>query len=120
MTLLSVALQSGDAAPGAVDASRFMETVLDKIQSFGGQVDELSARRAVAAFGLEPEEDAPQHAAHVALALLKAGARARAAIRRGPCRASPSTPTWSWWAGSEIASSSTRIPGGRRTPCSTR
>ena len=78
VTLLSVALQSGDAAPGAVDASRFMETVLDKIQSFGGQVDELSARRAVAAFGLEPEEDAPQHAAHVALALLKAGTRARA------------------------------------------
>ena len=73
-----MALQSGDAAPGAVDASRFMETVLDKIQSFGGQVDELSARRAVAAFGLEPEEDAPQHAAHVALALLKAGTRARA------------------------------------------
>jgi predicted ATPase len=78
VTLLSVALQSGDAAPGTADASRFMETVLDKIQSFGGQVDELSARRAVAAFGLEPEEDAPQHAAHVALALLKAGARARA------------------------------------------
>jgi tetratricopeptide (TPR) repeat protein len=76
--LLSVALQSGDAASGTVDASRFMETVLDKIQSFGGQVDELSARRAVAAFGLEPEEDAPHRAAHVALALLKAGARARA------------------------------------------
>ena len=78
VTLLSVALQSGEAAPGTADTSRFMETVLDKIQSFGGQVDELSARRAVAAFGLEPEEDAPQHAAHVALALLKAGARARA------------------------------------------
>src|SRR6185503_16401038 len=78
VTLLCVALQPGETSSGAADASRFMETVLDKIQSFGGQVDELSPRGAVAAFGLEPEEDAPQRAAHVALALLKAGTRARA------------------------------------------
>ena len=78
MTLLCVALQPGETSSGAADASRFMETVLDKIQSFGGQVDELSPRGAVAAFGLEPEEDAPQRAAHVAIALQKAAARARA------------------------------------------
>jgi transcriptional regulator with AAA-type ATPase domain/tetratricopeptide (TPR) repeat protein len=77
VTLLRVAMPSGEGVPGAADTSRFMEAVLDKVQSFGGQVDELSPRGVVAAFGLEPEEDASRRAAHVAVAVQKVAARAR-------------------------------------------
>jgi transcriptional regulator with AAA-type ATPase domain/tetratricopeptide (TPR) repeat protein len=84
VTLLRAVIQPGDGSPGAADVSRFMEAVLDKVQSFGGQVDELSPRGVVAAFGLEPEEDAPLRAAHVAVALQKVASRARAADPERP------------------------------------
>jgi transcriptional regulator with AAA-type ATPase domain len=79
VTLLCVTLQPAEGAPGTAEASRFLEAVLDKVQIFGGQVDELSTRGVVAAFGLEPEEDPPRRAAHVAVALQNMAARARAA-----------------------------------------
>jgi DNA-binding NtrC family response regulator/tetratricopeptide (TPR) repeat protein len=59
------------------DTSRAMSTLVGKVESFGGQVDELSSTGLVAAFGLEPVEDAPRHAASSAVAIQKVAARAR-------------------------------------------
>ena len=53
------------------DASPLLETLVEKVYSFGGQVEEVSLRGFVAGFGLEPVEDAPRRAAHAALAIQK-------------------------------------------------
>jgi DNA-binding NtrC family response regulator/tetratricopeptide (TPR) repeat protein len=52
-------------------AGAALETLVEKIESFGGQVEEVSPRGLVAVFGLEPVEDAPRRAAHAALAIQK-------------------------------------------------
>jgi tetratricopeptide (TPR) repeat protein/transposase-like protein len=49
-----------------------LDTVLQKIGSFGGQVEEVSPSDLVAVFGLDPVEDAPRRAAHAALAIQRA------------------------------------------------
>jgi class 3 adenylate cyclase len=53
--------------------------VVEKVQSFGGRVEARSPTGIVAAFGLEPVEDAPRRAAHAAMAIQKAVERARGA-----------------------------------------
>jgi hypothetical protein len=76
VVLLHVTVASSDAhAPGAVQTGPF-DLLVTKTVAFGGQVLERGARGFLAAFGLEPDEDAPSHAAHAALAI-------RAAARRG-------------------------------------
>ena len=50
--------------------------VADKVRVFGGRIDERSPTGLVAVFGLEPVEDAPQRAAHAAIAIQKAAERA--------------------------------------------
>jgi transcriptional regulator with AAA-type ATPase domain/tetratricopeptide (TPR) repeat protein len=57
---------------------RALEVLVEKVKIFGGQVEELSATGIVAAFGLDPGEDAPGRAAHAALAILKGAERAHA------------------------------------------
>jgi DNA-binding NtrC family response regulator/tetratricopeptide (TPR) repeat protein len=66
---------TGSIAP--TEASRALDVIVDKVQSFGGQIDELSATGLVAAFGLEPLEDAQRHAASAAVAIQKGAGRAR-------------------------------------------
>ena len=69
-------------APGLASplyTSRAVQVLVEKAQSFGGQVEELSPAGVMAAFGLEPVEDAPRRAAHAAMAIQKAGERARRA-----------------------------------------
>jgi DNA-binding NtrC family response regulator/tetratricopeptide (TPR) repeat protein len=61
----------------AFELSRAMEAIMEKVQSFGGAVDELSATGLVAAFGVAPVEEALQHAAFAAIALDKIALRAR-------------------------------------------
>jgi len=61
-------------------AGRAIEILHDKIVSFGGHVEELSARGIVAVFGLEPIEDAPKRAALAGLAIQKAIDRAPASV----------------------------------------
>jgi hypothetical protein len=61
------------------DTSRALEVIMEKVRSFGGRVEELSPTGVVAAFGLEPIEDAPRRAALAAMAVLKAAERARLA-----------------------------------------
>ena len=55
----------------------WLNLVAEKVESFGGHEVERGATRLVAAFGLEPVEDAPSRAAHTATALLRAAERAR-------------------------------------------
>jgi tetratricopeptide (TPR) repeat protein len=49
---------------------------VEKVQTFGGRIEEMSPTGIVAAFGLEPIEDAPQRAALAGAAVLKAAERA--------------------------------------------
>jgi DNA-binding NtrC family response regulator/tetratricopeptide (TPR) repeat protein len=56
--------------------SRAVEVLVDKVQTFGGRVEEMSPTGIVAAFGLEPVEDAPQRAALAAMAIRHAAERA--------------------------------------------
>src|SRR3989454_5107329 len=62
-----VALLRADLVPTAVTvvpaAGAALETLVEKIESFGGQVEEVSPAGLVAGFGLEPVEDAPRRAA---------------------------------------------------------
>ena len=67
--------------------SRALEITGEKVQTFGGRIEEMSPKSVVAVFGLEPIEDAPQRAALAAVALNKAAERgvagesARVAVR---------------------------------------
>jgi DNA-binding NtrC family response regulator/tetratricopeptide (TPR) repeat protein len=69
------------AEPGAFhpDLARAFEVLVDKPRSFGGQIEELGRAAIVAAFGLDPSEDAPRRAANAALAIVKGVERARRA-----------------------------------------
>jgi tetratricopeptide (TPR) repeat protein len=73
-------LRSALTRPGGADPgwspSRGLETLVEKIQTFGGTVQEMSPTGLVAAFGVEPIEDAPQRAALAATAVHKAAERA--------------------------------------------
>ncbi len=76
-----LALLRAGVAPGArgseplADTSRALEVLIEKLGSFGGRVEELSPAGIVAAFGLEPVEDAPSRAALAGMAILKAAQR---------------------------------------------
>ncbi|HKQ61408.1 MAG TPA: AAA family ATPase, partial [Candidatus Polarisedimenticolaceae bacterium] len=55
-----------------LDTSRALETLIEKVRSLGGRVEELSPTSIGAAFGLDLPEDAPRRAAHAAMAMRKA------------------------------------------------
>ena len=71
VTMLRVAISPA----GSGDTTRLIEEFVDKISTFGGRVEELSASGLVGAFGLEPVEDAPRRATHAAMAIQRAAAR---------------------------------------------
>ena len=77
VTLLGARLETARATPESLETRRAMDAALDKVLSFGGRIDVLGLTHLVAAFGLEPVDDAPRHAASAALAIEKVGARAR-------------------------------------------
>ncbi len=62
----------------AFSPSRGLEALMEKILTFGGRIEEMSPTGIVAAFGLEPVEDASQRAALAATAVHKAAERASA------------------------------------------
>ncbi len=76
LALLRADLIVPPAAGVPLDTSRALEILVEKVQSFDGRVEELSATGIVAAFGLDPIEDAPRRAAHAAMAIQKAAERA--------------------------------------------
>ena len=83
-----VALLRADFVPTPVTvvpaAGAALETLVEKIESFGGQVEEVSPAGLVAVFGLEPVEDAPRRAAHAALAIQKITTHARGRLVESP------------------------------------
>ncbi|MBI3028002.1 MAG: sigma 54-interacting transcriptional regulator [Candidatus Rokubacteria bacterium] len=76
LTLLRADLVPPRQERSSVDASRQLEVLIDKVQSFGGRIEELSPTGIVAAFGIEPVEDAPRRAALSAMAIQTAARRA--------------------------------------------
>ncbi len=78
VTLLRAALAMGQTPTPVPDRYAGLDLVVGKITTFGGRLEELAATGIVAAFGLDPVEDAPRRAAHAAMAILRATQRARA------------------------------------------
>src|SRR5262249_56233842 len=72
VTLLRARLLVPPAADALMDTSRALETLIEKIRSLGGRVEEMSPTGVGAAFGLDLPEDAPRRAAHAAMAMRKA------------------------------------------------
>ena len=65
---------SDDTAP---EVALALQVLVEKTESFGGRVDQRGPLGIVAAFGLDPVEDAPRRAAHAAIAIRKAAERPR-------------------------------------------
>jgi DNA-binding NtrC family response regulator/tetratricopeptide (TPR) repeat protein len=72
VTLLRARLMVPAGTDALMDTSRALETLIEKIRSLGGRVEELSPTSVGAAFGLDLPEDAPRRAAHAAMAMRKA------------------------------------------------
>jgi tetratricopeptide (TPR) repeat protein len=77
VTLLRATLIAASAPETHLETGRTIEMLLDKIQSFGGRVEGRSPTGVIAAFGLDPTEDAPIRAALAAMAMEKAVERSR-------------------------------------------
>jgi DNA-binding NtrC family response regulator/tetratricopeptide (TPR) repeat protein len=89
VTLLQATLVPASTPASLADQSRELAVLVEKVQSFGGRVEGLTPSSLQAEFGLEPTpsgEDAPSRAAHAAMAMQKAGERAREGDRE---RAAP-------------------------------
>jgi transcriptional regulator with AAA-type ATPase domain/tetratricopeptide (TPR) repeat protein len=77
LALLRADLASTDRLDAWSQASRALDAVITKVQSFGGRVEELTPTSLIAVFGVDSVEDAPRRAAHVALAIQRGVQRAR-------------------------------------------
>ncbi|MGH7322768.1 MAG: sigma 54-interacting transcriptional regulator, partial [Candidatus Rokuibacteriota bacterium] len=75
--LLATLIVPPSAPEAPPDTNRALEVLVEKTRSFGGRVEELSRTGIVAAFGVEPVEDAPRRAAHAAMAIQRISERAR-------------------------------------------
>ncbi|OGK89325.1 MAG: hypothetical protein A2X50_02190 [Candidatus Rokubacteria bacterium GWF2_70_14] len=71
ITLLPVLLGAIDSPTDPIETTPIVHALVGKVESFGGRVEDVSARGLVAAFGLEPDEDAPWRAAQAAMAIRK-------------------------------------------------
>ena len=79
VTLLRAVIDGPPPDDDRLYPSRLIETFIEKARSFGGRVEDLGPTGIVAAFGLEPVEDATRRAAHAAVAIRKAVERERRA-----------------------------------------
>src|SRR5262249_3715562 len=79
VTLLRALIDGPPLEDDRLYPSRLIETFIQKARSFGGRVGALGPSGIVAAFGLEPVEDATRRAAHAAVAIRKAVERGRRA-----------------------------------------
>jgi len=77
IALMRVVLMVPETGDVLSDAGRALETLIEKVQSFGGRVEALGQHVLDAAFGVEPIEDAPRRAAHAAMAMRRAVERIR-------------------------------------------
>jgi DNA-binding NtrC family response regulator/tetratricopeptide (TPR) repeat protein len=72
VAFLQVRLDISTASP---ESRRLMESLMHKLQGFGGTLDDLTPSSVLAVFGVEPLEDAPRWAALAALAVRQLVAR---------------------------------------------
>jgi len=72
LTLLQAELVAAEEHATPLGSTRELDTLTEKIRSFGGHIDELSQKGLRAVFGLDPAEDTPQRAAKAALTIEKA------------------------------------------------
>jgi transcriptional regulator with AAA-type ATPase domain/tetratricopeptide (TPR) repeat protein len=84
ITLLCAALVESDGRDSWSQTSRALEVVINKLQTFGGRVEELTPTGIVASFGVDQVEDAPRRAAHAAMVIHKRAERAREDKSRPP------------------------------------
>src|SRR5439155_631658 len=84
VTLLRATLTLAPESDEPLGASRALGVLVEKVTSFGGRIEGMSPTGVVAAFGLDATEDAPSRAAHAAMAIQKAAARARPEDPRAP------------------------------------
>ena len=70
------------ASPSSPEAARALETLIEKVLTFGGIVEEVSRTSLIAAFGLDPVEDATRRAANAAMAAGKAVGEGRSVTVR--------------------------------------
>ncbi len=84
LALLRAAVMPASLTEQPLDPTRALTVIAEKIRSFGGCVQELTATAVVGAFGLEPIENAPSNAALAALAIQNAAERARRVDSRVP------------------------------------
>jgi transcriptional regulator with AAA-type ATPase domain/tetratricopeptide (TPR) repeat protein len=75
LTLLYAVLANHPQEGALLEATRSLETYIQKVDSFGGRVEELSPTRALAVFGFDVLEDAPDRAALSAMSVLKVAER---------------------------------------------
>src|SRR5262249_14530342 len=77
LAFLRATLVPSSERDARAEIGRALQILVEKVESFGGRVEAVGPLSLVAAFGLEPVEDAPRRAAHAAIAMRKAVERAR-------------------------------------------
>src|SRR5881296_4402295 len=77
VAMLRADIVTADVVTAVPYAGSVLETLVEKVRIFGGQIEEMSPTGLLAVFGLEPVEDAPRRAAHAALAIQKIAVHAR-------------------------------------------
>jgi len=77
LALLRVALVPAAGPNAALETARALQTVVDKVRTFGGRVEGIGPTGLVAAFGFDSGGEAADRAAHAAMAILKAAERSR-------------------------------------------
>ncbi len=84
ITLLRAALIEPEGVDAWSITSRALDVVIDKLQTFGGRIEELTPGGLLASFGIDPLDDAPRRAAQAALTIHKGAARAGDHTSRAP------------------------------------
>jgi tetratricopeptide (TPR) repeat protein len=72
VALLEATARPVGAGDAPADFGRDFDVLVQKIESFGGRVEDAGPSRIVAAFGVDPVEDAPRRAALAAIAMRSA------------------------------------------------
>ena len=84
VTLLRVALVEPEGFDSWSNTGRALDSVIDKVQIFGGRVEQVTPRSVGASFGVEPADDPSRRAVHAAMVIHNGAARAREATGRMP------------------------------------
>ena len=84
VTLLRATLVEPEGVDARSFTNRALDIVIDKLQTFGGRIEELTPNSLLASFGVDPLDDAPRRAVHAALTIHKGAARVGERTSRAP------------------------------------